>query len=73
MTDDSDINFIPGYIIEKDGCIETSSDDENSDVALAYADEPLADEAWLADYVISKRKKACTLLQKRYIKWFCGL
>ena len=48
QSDDSDINFIPGYIME---CPELGSSDDDSgerednNVGLAYIDEPLADEA----------------------------
>ena len=56
QSDDSNFNFIPQYMIE-DAELQvenhhepdTNSDDEDSS-GLAYADEPLADEAWLENY-----------------------
>ena len=53
LSDDSDINFIPGYIMENSELVKNSDDDssvEELNVGLAYADEPLADEEWLANY-----------------------
>ncbi|CAB4016705.1 Hypothetical predicted protein [Paramuricea clavata] len=46
QTDDSDIKFIPGYIME---CPDLGSSDDGSSIeednaGLAYADEPLADD-----------------------------
>ena len=57
QTDDSDINFIPGYIME---CPErgnsSSSDQEESNMG-AYADEPMADEEWLENYNRQERER----------------
>ena len=54
LSDDSDINFIPEYIMENSELVKNSDDDssvEELNVGLAlYADEPLADEEWLANY-----------------------
>ncbi|CAB3985984.1 Hypothetical predicted protein [Paramuricea clavata] len=53
QSDDSDINFIPGYIMENSELVKNSDDDssvEELNMGLAYADEPLADEEWLANY-----------------------
>ena len=57
QSDDSDVNFIPEYVIEdaelNDGNREYSIDPELEDdccSGIAYADEPLADEAWLETY-----------------------
>ena len=44
QTDDSDFNYIPQY------CENDCNEDEGSSGIIAYADEPLADEAWLANY-----------------------
>jgi hypothetical protein len=50
-SDDSDINFIPGYVIE-DAQAEKDSDsgEDEGCSGFAYAEEPLADEAWLETY-----------------------
>lgn len=53
QSDDSDINFIPGYIIENSELNENLSDnsgEEESTAGMAYREEPLADEEWLANY-----------------------
>jgi hypothetical protein len=50
-SDDSNYNFIPQYMIEDadiDNAIQESDAEGSS--GLAYADEPLADEAWLENY-----------------------
>ena len=61
QTDDSDWNYIPGpHIISEPTEVETSLSEHNTASALAmsndhdeqdlgpYADEPIADEEWLA-------------------------
>ncbi len=51
QTDDSDFNYIPQYAIEDaENCENDCNEDEGSSGIIAYADEPLADEAWLANY-----------------------
>ena len=52
MTNDSDRNCIPGYIIETAEGNVTSNDDSDDCIVigLAYADKPLAYEQWLDDY-----------------------
>ena len=57
QSDDSEYNFISGYILPKDDAecgdqaAEGSSDDDNSVCdGIAYAGEPLADEKWLKQY-----------------------
>ena len=57
QTDDSDVNFIPEYVIEdaelNDGNRPYSVApelEEDGCSGIAYADEPLADEAWLEEY-----------------------
>ncbi|CAB4003761.1 Hypothetical predicted protein [Paramuricea clavata] len=59
QTDDSDINFIPGYIME---CPDLGSSDDGSSLeddnaGLAYADEPLADDEWLQNYNRQERER----------------
>ena len=56
QSDDSNFNFLPQYMIEDAELqvdnrheLHANSDDEDSS-GLAYADEPLADEAWLENY-----------------------
>ncbi|CAB4009796.1 Hypothetical predicted protein [Paramuricea clavata] len=48
-SDDSDINFIPGYIME-DAQAKKDCDSDEGCSCFAYAEEPLADEAWLETY-----------------------
>ena len=54
QSDDSDINFIPGYVIIEDAGVNNDGnihhDDSEDSIAGAYAEEPLADEAWLENY-----------------------
>lgn len=54
QSDDSEINFIPGYVIIEDAGINNDGnihhDDSEDSYAGAYAEEPLADEAWLENY-----------------------
>ncbi len=57
QSDDSDVNFIPEYVIE-----DAELNDENRQyytepeleddgcLGIVYANEPLADEAWLETY-----------------------
>ncbi len=60
QSDDSDINFIPGYIME---CPELqnssndSSDQDENNLGLAYVDEPLASEEWLESYNRQERER----------------
>jgi hypothetical protein len=59
QTDDSDINFIPGYIME---CPDLGSSNDGSSVeennaGLAYADEHLADDEWLQNYNRQERER----------------
>ena len=54
QSDDSDINFIPGYVVIKDAGINNDGniqhDDSEDSYAGACAEEPLADEAWLENF-----------------------
>lgn len=54
QTDDSDVNFIPGYIME---CPDLENSDEEDNAGLAYADEPLADDEWLQNYNRQERER----------------
>ncbi len=69
MTDDSDINFILGYIIENSEGVKNSNSDRSSsdEIGLTYADEPLADEEWLANYNQQEKERLDTeeMLAKR--------
>ena len=59
QTDDSDINFIPGYIMEcpeRENSSNDSSDQDESNLG-AYADEPLANEEWLENYNRQERER----------------
>ena len=51
VSDGSNINFTPGYIMEcperENSSNDSSARDENN--MGAYVDEPLANEEWLAD------------------------
>ena len=58
QTDDSDINFIPGYIMEcpkRENSSSDSSEDENN--MGAYVDEPLANKEWLENYHRQERER----------------
>ena len=59
QTDDSDINFIPGYIMECPdlGSSDDGSSGEENNAGLAYADEPLADDEWLQNYNRQERER----------------
>ena len=59
QTDDSDINFIPGYIMEcpeRENSSNDSSDQDESNMG-AYVDEPLANEEWLENYNRQERER----------------
>jgi len=53
----SKVNFIADYKVEVEGSPNSSDQDgEDSDKELeAYADEPLADDEWLAIYVEERK------------------
>ena len=54
--DDSEINFIPGYIMEvEDGAVE--SRDEDLYEFQPYSDEPIADQEWIDNYYQQRRAK----------------
>ena len=57
QTDDSDINFIPGYIVECPEHENSSSSDQEESNMGAYADEPMADEEWLENYNRQERER----------------
>lgn len=55
QSDDSDVNFIPGYVVIEDVRINNNGnipykDSGDSYSGFAYPEEPLADEAWLENY-----------------------
>lgn len=53
QTDDSDVNYIPGYTtiqVDDPGQVDHQDSSSDSDVDEPYADEPLADEEWLKQY-----------------------
>ena len=59
QTDDSDINFIPGYIMEcpeRENSSNDSSDQDESNMG-AYVDGPLANEEWLENYNRQERER----------------
>ena len=59
QTDDSDINFIPGYIMEcpeRENSSNDSSDQDESNMG-AYVDEPLVNEEWLENYNRQERER----------------
>ena len=73
---DSEYNYIPGYIIEDEsndtsheiGTLEAVDSEILGDHdACLYADEPLADEEWYAQYLnkSAKRKEQNEMLQRR--------
>ena len=64
QTDDSDINFIPGYIMECPECENSSSDSSKDENNMgAYADEPLANEEWLENY--HRQERECLELEEK--------
>ena len=80
QTDDSDWNYIPGpHIISEPTEVETSLSEHNTASASAmsnehdeehigsYADEPIADEEWLAKYREKKQSydERLGILQRR--------
>lgn len=56
-SEDSKVNFIADYVLEVEGSPNSSDQDgEDSDKELeANADEPLADDEWLAIYVEERK------------------
>ena len=64
-SEDSEVNFITDYVLEVEGSSNSSDQDgEDLDNELeAYADEPLADDEWLAIY--EDERKADEELEKR--------
>jgi hypothetical protein len=57
QSDDSDVNFIPGYAVLEDPDLLNSSkqdsrleDDDENVLGLAYSEVPLADEEWIRNY-----------------------
>ena len=52
-SEDSKVNFIAYYVLEVEGSPNSSDQEgEDSDKELeAYADEPLADDEWMAIYI----------------------
>ena len=61
-SDDSNYNFIPQYMIEDaefqvENRHELPASDDEGPSSLAYADEPLADEAWLENYNREERER----------------
>ena len=54
---DSEYYFVPGNVFEAEGASEVvDAADEICRADVPYADEPLADEAWLAEYNEELRK-----------------
>jgi len=64
-SEDSEVNFITDYVLEVEGSPNSSDHDgEDLDKELeAYADEPLADDDWLAIY--EEERKADEELEKQ--------
>ena len=57
QTDDSDMNFISGSIMECPKRENSSSSDQEESNMGAYADEPMADEEWLKNYNRQERER----------------
>ena len=56
-SDDSEFNFLPGYVLEVEGEQDASTltskeltEVDDSDSFLPYADEPIANQDWLDEY-----------------------
>ena len=64
-SEDSEVNFIADYMLEMEGSPNSSDQDgEDLDKELeAYADEPLADDDWLAIY--EEERKADEEIEKQ--------
>ena len=67
-SEDSEINFIPGYEIEAEQDVfcespQSSSRTSSDDKAAAYADDPLADTEWTSKY--EKQVEADKQLKRR--------
>ena len=64
-SEDSEVNFIADYVLEVEGSPNSSDQDgEDLDKELeAYADEPLADDDWLAIY--EEERKSDEELEKQ--------
>ena len=64
-SEDSEVNFIADYVLEVEGSPNSSDQDgEDLDKELeAYADEPLADDDWLAIY--EEERKADEEIEKQ--------
>ena len=58
---DSDINFIPGYIMEVEDEVKTSSSvaitNEDKWFIKPYEDKPIADENWMTTYNEQRRQE----------------
>ena len=58
-SEDSEIDYVPDYETEVECCSsqgQNSSSGDDGDLE-AYADEPLADEEWLAKYEAEKKEE----------------
>ena len=72
QSDDSEINFIRDYEITEYADVAPLSDEETEGASgLAYADEPLADKAWLENYNEAERERIQA--EEEYIRRFEGL
>ena len=74
QTDDSDINFIPGYIMEcpeRENSSNDSSDQDENNMG-AYVDEPLANEVVGKLQQARKRASRAGRKAKEKARWFCS-
>ena len=57
QTDDSDINFIPGYVMECTERENSSPSDQKESNMGVYADEPMSDDEWLENCNRKERER----------------
>ncbi len=59
QTDDSDINFIPGYMMENAKTLKCSDSNADEDMVWVWhmPKKPLADEEWLANHNRGERER----------------
>lgn len=72
QSDDSDVNFIPGYVVLEDfeQCSKREVDDDENLPGLAYSEEPLADEEWIQSYQQAENERI--EFEERLCKKFDG-
>ena len=66
QSDDSDVNFIPRYVVLEDAeqflnsskrYSKLEDNDDEKVPGLAYSEEPLADEEWIKSYQMAENER----------------